>query len=353
MTLGERFDPRANGLNLIRLLFATSVIVWHAFPQSNRDVDSGALRQLMENGPVDGFFAISGFLIAGSWMRRPKIAPFLTARVLRIFPGFLVCLVVTAGILAPVGLLLSGEGLPSNYLSGGIGYVVKNASLNMLQYDIAGTPTDVPYPHVWDGSLWTLRWEFLCYLGILAIGIIGVLRRQWIVVAIYMGAVLALIGVVYGPLDGDTITDFTRLSVMFLAGTLVYLFQTRLPGRLIWSLPAAAIVGASLFMHGYQIVAAPFLAYLLINIGGHITSPRLRFKNDISYGIYIYGWPVAQILAGVGMTDGPIVLFMLATIAITIPLAAASWFVVEKPVMKLRHIRRPSTLQEAALVDRA
>lgn len=352
MTLGKRFDPRNNGLNFLRLVLATSVIVWHAYPLSGRDVESAALQQFMEATPVDGFFAISGFLIASSWIRRPHAWPFIWARILRIFPGFLACLVVTAAVLAPIGLLLSGEGIPNDYLGGAIGYVVKNGSLNMFQYDIAGTPAGVPYPGVWDGSLWTLRWEFLCYLGILILGLVGALNRSWVLSVLFVVAVAGLILVGYGPLGGDTLTNLTRFGVMYLAGTLVYVFRNRLPGSVWWSIPAVVVIGASLFLHSYQIIAAPFLAYLLINLGAHIRTRWLRLENDISYGVYIYAFPIAQILVGLGMANVPIVWFMLATIVLTVPLAIASWFAVEKPAMRLRHLRRPRTVQEVAVAER-
>lgn len=351
MTLAERFNPRANGLNLLRLILATSVIVGHSFPLAGQGHITGPLGQVLDKTPVDGFFAISGFLIASSWMRRPEVWPFLSARFLRIFPGFLVCLVLTAMVLAPIGILLSGQGFPSGYAGGAIEYVVRNASLTMFQYDIAGTPANVPYDEVWNGSLWTLRWEFLCYLGILALGLVGALRRTWAILGLFLLAVAGLALVGAGQLTGDTVTNVTRFGVMFLAGTLVYILRERLPSGPVWLILSAAIVALSYLIEPYQIVAGPFLAYLLIAGSAYITAPALRLKNDISYGVYIYAFPVAQILVLAGMDDGPIVLFVLATIAITIPLAAGSWFAIEKPAMRLRNIRRPRTVQEVAVTD--
>jgi peptidoglycan/LPS O-acetylase OafA/YrhL len=328
------FNPRANGLNFLRLVLATTVIVWHAYPLSGHDIGVGPIRQFLEAFPVDGFFAISGFLIARSWVRRPHVRVFLSARALRIFPGFVVCLVVTAGILAPIGILLTGTGFPRNYLGAAVGYVVKNLSLNMVQYDIAGTPTSVPYPEVWDGSLWTLRWEFLCYLAIMLLGLLGLLKRPAAVVAIYLANVGALIAVALGLVTSDAVTDGSRLATMFFAGALVYLAQGWLPSGVPWLVGAGVVVAASLWIPHYQIVAAPFLAYALVNVGARITTPKLRFNTDISYGVYIYAFPVAQILAGVGMVTAPIPAFILATVVVTLPLATASWFVVEKPALR-------------------
>lgn len=85
--LSQVFDRRANGLNLLRLLLAAGVIVWHSFPLTGHDVGWGPARQFLSSISVDGFFAISGFLITGSWLTRPKLLSFLRARALRILPG--------------------------------------------------------------------------------------------------------------------------------------------------------------------------------------------------------------------------------------------------------------------------
>ncbi len=59
-------------------------------------------------------------------------------------------------------------------------------------------------------------------------------------------------------------------------------------------------------------------------------------RNDISYGIYIYGWPVQQLLAMMGLTWLPPGVFFVVATAVTMPMAAASWFLVEKHAMKLK-----------------
>ncbi|WP_431277444.1 acyltransferase family protein [Leifsonia poae] len=168
MTLENAFNPKLNALNAVRLLLAVSVIVWHSLPLTGTPHPAPAITQLLGEGGVDGFFAISGFLIVSSWMRRPRWWPYLQARFLRILPAFWVCLIVTAVVIAPIGILLSRQAFPHTYVTDAATYVVKNAGLRITEFGIAGTPTNVPYPGVWNGSLWTLWWEFLCYLAVLA-----------------------------------------------------------------------------------------------------------------------------------------------------------------------------------------
>lgn len=126
----------------------------------------------------------------------------------------------------------------------------------------------------------------------------------------------------------------TRFALVFSAGAMIYLYHGKIPAR--WSLVAlcAGLVVVTGLLPNYRVYAAIPLAYAVIVSGALLKRPRLR--NDISYGIYIYGWPMQQLLAVAGLTWLPAgMFFVLATVA-TIPLAAASWFLVEKRAMRLK-----------------
>jgi peptidoglycan/LPS O-acetylase OafA/YrhL len=103
---------------------------------------------------VDGFFAISGFLILMSWHRRPHVGDYLTARVLRIMPAFYVVLIVTTVVSAPLGVAIQG-GSPIDLLTdpAAYAYVWKNIALWIVDPGVAGTPVDVPYAGSWNASL--------------------------------------------------------------------------------------------------------------------------------------------------------------------------------------------------------
>ncbi len=95
--LGQQFDPRRNALNAWRLTLATGVILSHAYLFIDRHLPA-----IINVGWVDGFFAISGFLITGSWLNKSKARTYFAARALRIYPAVWVCLIVIAFILAPL-----------------------------------------------------------------------------------------------------------------------------------------------------------------------------------------------------------------------------------------------------------
>ncbi|MCU1431052.1 MAG: acyltransferase [Actinotalea sp.] len=350
-TVGSVFDPRANGLNAVRLVLAATVIVYHSFPLAGLEIRPAPLYQALQDIPVDGFFAISGFLIVSSWVRRPQWWPFLRARMLRILPGLYACLVVTAVVVAPLGLLLGGEGLPPTYAREAGAFVLDGLDLRFTSYGIGDTPATVPYPEVWNGSLWTLFWEFLCYLGVLAAGIFGILRWRWSIPLVFALALAVQLLYDLGPLDGNFwAKNLSRFGLMFAAGALVWLWQDRLPAGRWWAVGAAGVLVAGLFLPDYRVVAAFPLAYLVLYIGAVARDPRWRFRNDLSYGVYIYGFPVQQALALVGATRWGMPAYMVMSLLGTAPLAAASWWWVEKPSLRLKGIRRPATVQEAVTV---
>ena len=174
-------------MNALRLFLAGLVLVSHTIQLSTSGQDplgrfTGSYVDL-STVAVDGFFALSGFLIAGSYLSSPSVGRYLRRRALRILPGFWVCLLVTAGVLAPLSWWHERHTLSGFPVSGpdsAAAYVWSNAGLLIREFYIAGAFDG----HVVNGSLHTLFYEFACYLMVAVIGVLGVLRRRpWVVVA--------------------------------------------------------------------------------------------------------------------------------------------------------------------------
>ena len=339
MKLGQVFHPRNNALNAFRLALAASVILWHSFPLTGRVVSSVPVRQLLFSVGVDGFFAISGFLITSSWLSHPRVRDYLVARALRILPGLYVCLVVTAFVIAPIGVAIQGGSATKLLLSTGpIEYILKNSAVAYLHPDVGGTPRGIPVPGGWDGPLYTLIYEVICYLAVAGLGVVGLARRRWLPLVVLALAVFG--ATLLPPLDVYGVWSIPQLALrfamMFAAGALLYQFRDVIPAR--WSLVAVSvvIVLAAGLLPDYRVVAAIPLAYAVIVSGALIHNKRLRLRTDLSYGVYIYGMPTQQLLAICGLVKlNPLVFFVLSTIA-ALPLAALSWFLVEKRAMSLK-----------------
>lgn len=340
LKLGEVFDPRNNALNALRLALATEVILFHSFPATAHAISSKPVLQLLFGVGVDGFFALSGFLITASWLRDPHLRDYLIARALRILPGFYVVLIVTAFVFAPLSVAIQG-GSPMKLLTSGapIDYVLKNIALVEIQLDVGGTPRDVPNAGTWNGSLWSLIWEALCYIIVAVIGVVGLAKYRWVSpVILALGVVGAIL---LPPLTFPGVWTIPQLAVRtaitFSSGALLYQWRDVIPAR--WSLVAVSIVivGAASVLPDYRVIGALPLAYAVIVSGALIKNKRFNLRTDLSYGMYIYAFPTQQLLAVAGLvTLTPLLFFGISTLA-TLPLAALSWFLVEKRALALKH----------------
>lgn len=331
-SLGTALSGRDNSLSAVRLGLAAAVILAHAWPLGG--YGASAWERLGTIG-VAGFFALSGFLIAGSRMRS-DFRPYLARRARRIFPGFWGVLLMTGFVFAPIGAVIGGGGWdPAQSLS----YVVDNATLVMTHPTIGATLSGAPNPGMWNGSLWTLMYEFAAYLLCGAALGIGWVRRHLAVSAAAVVIVLPVIAVAVGELSGPAhmLTSALRLFPFFAAGVLAHALRDRLRTTTpVAALAVAAVISLAVASEQLLNALGPIpVAYALLHIGA-TWKTSIAAKEDHSYGLYVYGWPVQQLLgmAGLGaLVPAPV--FAVVSFACVLPLAIASWRLVERPAMRL------------------
>lgn len=337
----SEFPYRRNSLNLFRLVLAFLVLLAHGYYIVGRPDSPGFNGENLGGWAVIGFFVISGFLITRSRFRTDPGA-FLVHRIGRIMPGFIVCLLVTAFVFAPIALQAT-QGSLRGFLHDGptpLQYIWSNFFLHIDTYQIGRSLSTVPYPNAWNGSLWTLYFEFLCYLAVWVLGGLAIYRRSVTAVAVVWAATVAvrgadLLGVTAG-LDAD-FGLLARLAPYFLGGSLVYLVIDRWGLRKAIGLVSIPIAAALMvFVPGLGgPLAAPFLGYALLFLSTIVPQPAWVARNDVSYGFYIYAWPVQQLVVVFGGARLNIALYTLICAVITFVLAAASWFGVERHFMRL------------------
>jgi peptidoglycan/LPS O-acetylase OafA/YrhL len=345
-TLAAVFDPHRNSLAVLRLGLAALVAVAHALSVGfgyQPHIGRTALSDLA----VDGFFVISGFLVAGSWSRLRSLPRFAWHRFLRIMPGFWVCLLVTATVVAPLAAVLSGQGplmVFSSAQDPAWRYLAVNAALPMLQYEIAGISTPAGET-VFDGSLWTLQYEAFCYGVLGALGALSILRRRWVVIAALATAWLFVLLDSGGllPIDVPVFTnqELSRFLLVFLLGAAGHVLADRVlvDGR--WAVAAAINVLTALFLVGdYRLVGAVGFAYLCLYA---VVRLPCRFVPawDLSYGLYVYHWPVQFLLAMAGAAAWGEWVFLPVSLLVTLCLALVSWVVVESPALRLKGMPMP------------
>ena len=334
---GTLFDRAPNALNLLRLVLAFEVVAWHACALRGGELPS-ALQFFASDIGVDSFFAISGFLICRAWLRRPHLGRYLLARARRLLPGLWVCLAATAFVIAPLACAIAGKPIPG--LGASFNYLMNNAAVWVRDWSIEGSPIGLSDPS-WNGSLWTLSWEVFCYLSIAMLGCLKLLRPR-IVLGLAIGFwaygfTLDMVGV--APVSGSIwLWEPQRAGVMFFTGAALWCYREviRIDARL--ALLSCALIPLSIAITtNYRVVAAPAITYLCIFAAVALGRyPWAVLRHDLSYGVYIYSFPIQQalILCGLGTLAWP--LFLGVSIAFIVPTAAASWFVVEQPVMRWR-----------------
>jgi peptidoglycan/LPS O-acetylase OafA/YrhL len=335
-TLAQRFDPRHNSLSVLRLALAVIVAVVHAEAIGWRrqpgihHTDVGQLA-------VDGFFVVSGFLVTRSALRLPSLRRYAWNRALRILPGFWVCLLVVAFVAAPLIAVLQGRS-PAVVLTAGDsspGFVLNNATLLIRQWDVAGLMAGTEAGAL-DGALWTLWYEALCYAALAVLIRSTPQRRRGPVLA--AGVAVAWLWTLarsVGPV-GDLVGGpefLPRFLLLFGLGGLGWIYADRLRFTPALLAAAGASLAVGLFtLDDYRIVGAVGLAYLLL--WATVALPlRVDPPMDLSYGLYVYHWPVQQVLTAAGATAFGLQSFTLLALLAAGLIATASWRWVEAPAL--------------------
>lgn len=341
-TLADTFDPRRNSLNAIRLGLAVLVIVSHSWPIGGYGQDPGQGPQESNLGAwsVAGFFAISGYLITASRLNSRSLWDYLWRRFLRIYPAFFVVLSIVGFVFAPLSTSLDAGATWSP--SSGALFVLRNITLVITSYAPQHNLIGVPLPGAWIGALWTLAYEFVCYLFIGVL--VSFIKRRTPLTAILAATVVlatgfSLVELVRNSASGSRLDLLIRLGAFFAAGALCYLLRERVPISVGLAATAGVLLVGLVVIGAFQALAAVPVAYLMMYLGARLPLERIGARNDVSYGMYIYGFPVQQWLALiVGARVLPVPLFALLSVLSTIPFAWASWLLIEKPAMRWKSL---------------
>ena len=339
MTLADGLAQAQDNFLLLRLLAAALVIYGHSYAMAVHAPEATDLFTRMGWGSysgaigVDLFFVISGFLVSGSFLRRHSVSAFVWARALRLLPAFAVCLLLSAFVLGAIYTQLPLH----DYLQqpGTRGYVLANLRLGTgPRWDLPGVFLDNPRRSTINGSIWTLPIEARMYAWVAIVGGIGLLaRRAWASAAILALLVLGWFAPRHIPLL--TIPGSPRLAAMFALGALCYLHREHVPAH-----GAAVCAFAALAWLLRDSLAYPILFALAETAFVFWFAYRLRWYafnrlGDYSYGLYLWGFPMQQIVAHHLPQATP-----WQNSALALPLATAlgvlSWYLVEKPALALK-----------------
>ena len=340
-TVADRLATCSNrpaGFDYMRLVLATAVVCSHA---TNVSYGADTTLRVWESWwrpllaiilPL--FFCLSGFLVAGSLERCKTLISFLGLRVIRLMPALAVDTLLAAFVIGPVFTALPiGEYLRSPMLHAYFLNIVGD-----VHFYLPGVFGHNPFPYLVNGQLWTLPWELFCYLSLTALAFFGLTRNRWAAlacVAVLMLAYAGWFGIHLRTPHPTSVAKGTLIEC-FLAGVLAYMFRDRIVlDRVLFAL--SAVVATVLLWHpmGDYFVVLP-VTYMTVYAG--LLNPRriaLVRSGDYSYGIFLYGFPIQQ---GIVAVLGPVAWYVALGLSLPIifALAAASWWFVEKPALRLR-----------------
>lgn len=344
----------AGNFGAARLLLAIAVIFGHTPELLDGNRSREPLTMLFHGlslgeTAVFGFFLLSGYLLTASILAAPDLVGYAVKRIARIYPGFILATLICFFVVAP----LTGAILAPNYLS-------RTAMLLPLASE--GAFAGSRYPAL-NGALWTIHHEACCYVVLAMLSLSGLLRRPTVMVAITS----VVFGLAYlsDRLDPGIraahpdILHFPHLLSAFLTGSCArLLIYPARPGG--WTVfLATGILGIALAFRILPeqavILAGGYVLFWLCECRDTPVFGRIGRATDLSYGIYLYAWPVQSLLIWqYGFRD--LSLISLTTVAIVTCAALFSWHFVEHPAMRAglkligtrRRIRRPAPLAKAA-----
>lgn len=338
------------GFDLVRLVLCYLVLVWHCWVIGVGSMRPGVGSQawILFELMVPMFFALSGFLVAGSSLRLAAPA-FLVNRTLRIFPALWAAVLLAAFVIGPAMTVLP----LSEYFTDPKFFAYLLNLVAITQYLL---PEVFSHGAV-NGSLWTVPWEILCYLLMASAMVSGLSRRGglflgvsliWLAAAVVyhaVGAPADATGLMLRAMRFGLAQQGSLLIPYFLSGAALYHMRAHIPwDRRIAGGFVLALVLVSLFVDGLAWSKTPLLAllalvpsiYLVAYFGLlRLSRPPGFRRGDYSYGVYVCHFPIVMAINAIWQfADWR--LLLLASLAPVTLFAMASWHLVESPVLAQR-----------------
>ena len=336
---------RNNRFNLLRLMAALAVFVAHGDFLYRLHLPVPFPGHSLGSLAVYVFFFISGYLVCQSWLREPDWGAFWIKRVMRIFPGLIVAVAFSVFILGWSVTSLSSR----DYWQSSATWLnlVNNAVGVATVQTLPGVFESNPFARAVNGSLWTIRYELSMYFLLVTIAW-GARGRRWVYP---MGAIvlallweLARIGRWDAAIEGvggalaDVFRwrDFCGFGVPFFIGSTVAAYGIR-PRW--WMGVIGVLAGVCALYETNALLLQCWVwgcivlgTFYVAHVGLSESQGASRGQVDLSYGVYIYAFPVQQAVTALCLREGlSVMACILMSLVPVLVLASLSWYGVEKP----------------------
>ncbi|ADO48903.1 acyltransferase family protein [[Enterobacter] lignolyticus] len=334
-TTSEILERGNNNFDLLRIIAASAVIIYHSFALNPSwgltDPTKNILTYVTTGGlAVKLFFFISGLLVTNSLLKNKSLVHFIISRAFRIIPALYFVILVPSLFIGPLLTSLSAH----EYYSSGLlyEYIFRNLIID-TRYFLPGVSFENTYG--FNGSIWTIRYEALCYITLAFLFSIGLHKytklSSIICLIIIFEPITPFKGFLFASSDNNGIY---LLAPCFALGSLVALHKNSYRPS-VWH--AVALLIAAVIFHRYEITFSLLVCcsacLFALSLSANRWFIKLKIKNDISYGVYLWGFPIQQILSKY-QDLGP-VFGITASLFLSYLVASFSWKYIEKPAITL------------------
>jgi peptidoglycan/LPS O-acetylase OafA/YrhL len=346
----QRMDSKKNGFGWMRLALALLVVVSHSNWINGQAEFGLELKDIhgftsMGTFAVFGFFIISGFLITGSYINTQDIFVFFKKRILRLAPAFWMCLFLTIIFFAPLYYLFSGRSILDYFINDfakGWVYFWSNITIQ-IQSENYGNALDTAVRKEFNGPLWSLIFEVRAYILLGLLGFIGVFRNRFLILIPAIFFWFAHYNVVFNAKFtqwfGVWVGDY-KLAILFsyfFIASVFYIWKDKI--SMDWKLfvPSVGLVLYAIIIDQFSLFAPLFLTYCVLYLAHKLPTPKwLENLGDMSYGVYIYSWPIQNLLVISGFSKFGLIPFTIVSIVLSLIAGYLSYNLVEKKFLVRR-----------------
>lgn len=356
MKIIDKFNAAkySNNFDIIRFIAATLVLYSHCYPLFGLKYEPlGRISGYASFGDlaVSIFFVISGFLITHSYVNTKSVIFYLVKRALRIYPALIVVVVLTVFALGPWCTTLSARDYFSRPETS---LYLNNIFLKQIYFTLPGVFVDNAFASSVNGSLWTLPLEMAMYVMIAVFGFLGFFKKRQIICFVPLLFLYCFIDVYASPqkvflyLAGS---QFFQNGLYFVMGMAIYIWRDKIEYSFTLFLGCLCLYFLGFGQPIGRLVSVATLPYMIIYLS--LIKCRLNLWSklgDFSYGFYLYAFPIQQTIYHLKITTNFTYYFALS-FATTTVFSVLSWFLVERPALKLKYLRFPNALSPKAIVQ--
>jgi peptidoglycan/LPS O-acetylase OafA/YrhL len=347
----SKIDLKINSFDFIRLLLAIVVVfshsAWVGYRQLIFTIPAKDMQSQIDLGQISvfGFFAISGFLIANSWIRSKDIVDFMQKRFYRLFPGYWVCIFICVSFFAPLYFVLNENNLFDYFGKNGLNstnYFWKNILLDVKTRNIGDILKNTTNDEI-NGPLWSLIFEFRAYILLAIFGIIGIFKNKFTIFLPFLFFWYSHYNVVFNPeyrVWFETWVGDYKIAILFsyfFAGAVFLVWKDKI--IMDWKLFVLALISLIyvVIIDQFALIASLSFTYITIYLAAVLPIRNLSKKiGDWSYGIYIYSWPIQNLLFLLGVAKLGLWPYTFISIVVSCGAGWLSWNFIEKRFL-VRH----------------